>query len=45
MALDTDFAAAALRQVDELREHLRRLRDPEALAEFYVDGGMGFRRG
>ena len=31
--LDARFAAAALSQVDELRRHLQRLRDPEALAE------------
>lgn len=32
-ALDQQFAAAALSQVDELRHHLQRLRDPDALAE------------
>lgn len=45
MALDEAFAAAVLRQVEELAHHLRRLRDPEALAEFCgPDAGLGFRR-
>jgi hypothetical protein len=45
MGLDQAFAAAVLRQLDELAHHLRRLRNPEALAEFCgQETGLGFRR-
>ena len=42
--LDNDFAAAVLQQVDELRSHLKRMDDPEALAELTASGSsLGFR--
>ena len=31
--LDEEFAAAAISQVDELRAHLRRVKDPDSLAQ------------
>lgn len=46
MLLDEQFAAAVLEQANELRQYLRRMRDPEAFAEMSVRGDqpMGFRR-
>ena len=42
--LDAPFAAAVLLQVDELKAHLRRMDDPEALAEMSATSGtLGFR--
>ena len=42
--LDAEFAAAVLFQVDELRSHLKRMDDPEALAELTASGSsLGFR--
>jgi len=42
--LGAPFAAAVLAQVDELRAHLKRMDDPEALAEMSASGGaVGFR--
>ncbi len=35
--LDEQFAAAVLAQVEELKTHLKRMQDPEALAE--MSGG------
>jgi hypothetical protein len=31
--IDEEFAVAALSQVDELRAHLRRVKDPDSLVE------------
>lgn len=43
--LDQTFAAAVLAQVDELRHHLQRLRDPDALADIPASSvPMGLRR-
>lgn len=42
--LDDTFGAAVLAQADELREHLKRMRDPDALAEMTTGDGMGFRK-
>jgi SpoVK/Ycf46/Vps4 family AAA+-type ATPase len=45
MTLDGEFARAVMGQVDALRTHLRRMRDPEALAEMGgSDSVVGFRR-
>ena len=45
MALDERFASTVLEQVEELRVHLRRMKDPDALAELGLDDGpVGFRR-
>jgi hypothetical protein len=46
MRLDGRFVAAVLEQVSELRQNLRRLRDPESLAEIsgYGNSGIGFLR-
>jgi hypothetical protein len=45
MRLDEEFGKAVLRQVKELAAHLKRLRNPEALAEFLgTDSGLGFSR-
>ena len=42
--LDAQFAQSVLTQVDELRAHLKRMDDPEALAEMTTGGGaLGFR--
>ena len=42
--LDSEFAEAVLQQVDELRSHLKRMDDPEALAELTASGSsLGFR--
>ena len=42
--LDAPFAEAVLAQVDELKAHLRRMNDPDALAEMTVGSGpLGFR--
>ena len=42
--LDERFAAAVLQQVDELRTQMRRMRDPDALAEMRGDDDViGFR--
>lgn len=42
--LDERFAEAALSQVEELRQYLRKMRDPDALADLNMNGvGMGFR--
>ena len=44
MTLDTAFADAVLAQVDELKAHLKRMDDPEALAELTAGGSaLGFR--
>lgn len=43
--LDGRFVAAALAQVDEMRQHLKKMRDPEALADLSANGhAVGFRR-
>ncbi len=43
--LDGQFALAVMTQVEELRAHLRRMKDPEALSEMTSsDGIVGFRR-
>ena len=43
--LDGQFAQAVMAQVEELRAHLRRMKDPEALSEMTGnDGIVGFRR-
>lgn len=46
MVLDDQFAAAVLAQVGDLREYLRNMRDPEALAEMNGHGlnAIGFKR-
>jgi hypothetical protein len=42
--LDAAFARSVLAQVDELRAHLKRMDDPEALAELTAaNGALGFR--
>ena len=42
--LDDRFARSVLTQVDELRAHLKRMEDPEALAEMSAGNGvLGFR--
>jgi len=42
--LDDQFARSVLAQVDELKAHLKRMDDPEALAEMTTGGnGLGFR--
>ena len=42
--LDAPFAAAVLVQIDELKAHLKRMNDPESLAEMTgVNGSLGFR--
>ncbi len=42
--LDAPFAAAVLVQVDELKAHLKRMNDPEALVEMTAgNGALGFR--
>jgi len=42
--LDAQFAKSVLAQVDELRAHLKRMDNPEALAEMTTGGsGLGFR--
>ena len=41
--LDDGFARSVLAQVDELRAHLKRMDDPEALAEMTTGGSLGFR--
>jgi AAA+ superfamily predicted ATPase len=42
--LDDGFARSVLAQVDELKAHLKRMDDPEALAEMTTGGGaLGFR--
>ncbi|BDI29146.1 hypothetical protein CCAX7_11970 [Capsulimonas corticalis] len=46
IVLDTAFADAVLSQIVEMREHLKRTRTPEAMAELEDgDGRLGFRRG
>lgn len=43
--MDEDFATAVMAQVEELRAHLKRAKDPDALAA--MNGGsevVGFRR-
>jgi AAA+ superfamily predicted ATPase len=44
MVLDERFGQAILRQVEELRGHLKRMKDPEALAEMQTEATLGFRR-
>lgn len=44
LTLDAAFGEAVLSQADELREHLKRMRDPDALAEMTTGDGMGFRK-
>lgn len=46
MLLDEQFAAAVIGQVNELRQYLRRMRDPESFAEMNGrgDSTFGFRR-
>ena len=41
--LDAGYAEAVLAQVEELRAHLRRMRDPDALAEMATETPLGFR--
>ena len=41
--LDGAFADAVLAQVDELKAHLKRMRDPDALAQMDGDAPLGFR--
>lgn len=42
--LDDKFADAVLRQIDELRKHLKRMDDPEALADLMGgNSALGFR--
>ena len=45
VTLDDTFGRAVLSQVEELKAHLKRMDDPEALAEMTASGsgGMGFR--
>ena len=44
MTLDNAFADAVLAQVEELKAHLKRMDDPEALAELTASGSaLGFR--
>ena len=44
MTLDSAFADAVLAQVEELKAHLKRMDDPEALAELTASGSaLGFR--
>ena len=43
-ALDEEFAYAILGQVEELRQHLRRMKDPDALAEMQTESTLGFRK-
>ena len=42
--LDERFGAAVLAQVDHVRQHLQRMKDPGALAEMRTDNPMGLRR-
>ena len=42
--LDAAFAEAVLAQVDELRNHLKQMRDPQALGEMDSGTAMGLRR-
>ena len=42
--LDDQFAAAALAQIDTIRQHLQRMKNPAALAEVRSDSPMGLRR-
>lgn len=43
--LDEAFAEAVLAQVGELKDHLRRMKNPDALAEMQSGADLGFRRG
>lgn len=42
--LDEQFAAAVLAQIDQIRQHLQRMKNPAALAEVRSDSPMGLRR-
>ena len=42
--LDEQFAAAVLAQIDQIRQHLQRMKNPAALAEYRSDSPMGLRR-
>ncbi|HET6384585.1 MAG TPA: hypothetical protein VFJ58_14420 [Armatimonadota bacterium] len=45
MVLDEKFAALVIAQIDELRQHLRKMEDPAALAEMRpMKSDIGFRR-
>ncbi len=42
--LDEQFSAAVLSQVNQIRQHLQRMKNPAALAEVQSDSPMGLRR-
>ncbi len=45
MVLDEEFFAAVLSQVEELKQHLKRAKNPEAMGEMRaIDDTIGFRR-